>query len=92
MTANYADLCDSLFARLEELLEKDYDHLDYESNGEICEIDAPTGPVIINRQPPIEEIWMAAKSGGYHFRYNGTAWIDTRDGTELFARLAICLA
>lgn len=44
--------------------------------------------MIINRQGAVREIWVAARSGGYHFRYDGNRWVDTRDGGELFAALS----
>jgi CyaY protein len=36
----------------------------------------------------MRQIWVAARSGGYHFSYDGRDWRDTRDGTELFASLS----
>ena len=44
--------------------------------------------MIVNRQGATREIWVAAKSGGYHFRYDSGRWVDTRDGGELFAALS----
>lgn len=44
--------------------------------------------MIINRHGAAREIWVAAKLGGFHFRHDGTAWRDTRDGTELFAAVS----
>ena len=44
--------------------------------------------MIVNRQSATREIWVAARSGGYHFRYDGRRWVDTRDGGELFAALS----
>jgi CyaY protein len=44
--------------------------------------------MIINRHAAAREIWVAAKSGGFHYRHDGTAWRDTRDGDELFAALS----
>ncbi len=44
--------------------------------------------MVINRHGPARELWVAARSGGFHFRWNGSAWRDTRDGTELFAALS----
>jgi CyaY protein len=44
--------------------------------------------IIVNRHGPAREIWVAAKSGGYHFRYDGERWVNTRDGDELFAALS----
>jgi CyaY protein len=44
--------------------------------------------IIVNRHGPAREIWVAAKSGGYHFRFDGERWVNTRDGDELFAALS----
>jgi CyaY protein len=44
--------------------------------------------VIVNRHAAAQEIWVAARAGGFHFRRAGDAWRDTRDGTELFAALS----
>jgi CyaY protein len=33
-------------------------------------------------------MWIAAKSGGYHFARQGEAWIAGRDGSEFFSTLA----
>jgi CyaY protein len=44
--------------------------------------------IIINSQAPMQEIWVAAKSGGFHFRREGLQWINLRDGSELFAALS----
>lgn len=44
--------------------------------------------VIVNSQAPMQEIWVAAKSGGFHYRRDGGRWINTRDGSELFAVLS----
>lgn len=43
--------------------------------------------IIVNSQTPMREIWVAAKSGGFHFKRHENQWIDTRDGAELFAAL-----
>ncbi|HEY3598980.1 MAG TPA: iron donor protein CyaY, partial [Paraburkholderia sp.] len=44
--------------------------------------------IIVNLQPPMHEIWIAAKSGGFHFRFVDDAWRDTRNDTEFFAALS----
>ena len=48
--------------------------------------------VIVNSQAAVQEIWVAAKSGGYHFRGDGARWVNTRDGCELFAALSACIS
>ena len=44
--------------------------------------------IIINQQKPLHEIWMAAKSGGYHYRFDGAQWQDTKGAGEFFAHLS----
>ena len=48
--------------------------------------------IVVNTQPPLHEIWVAAKSGGYHYRWAGTVaqplWLDTKTGKELFSDLS----
>jgi CyaY protein len=43
--------------------------------------------IIINLQKPLHEVWMAARSGGYHYRFDQGQWRDTRTGNEFFADL-----
>ena len=45
--------------------------------------DASGGKLIVNRHVPSRELWVAAKSGGFHFRGDAGVWRDTKDGTEL---------
>jgi len=55
----------------------------------LLEIEFADGSkIIVNSQAAAREIWVAAKSGGYHFRADGGRWVNTRDGTELFAALS----
>ena len=44
--------------------------------------------IIINLQKPLQEIWMAAKAGGFHYRFVGNQWTDTKDSREFFANLS----
>ena len=57
--------------------------------GGIIELEFEDGSkIIVNRHGAAREIWIAAKSGGYHFRPEGGRWLGTRDGEELMAALA----
>jgi len=85
--AEYTQLADAFFKHLDQALEEA--DIDYElAPGGILEMEFDDGSkIIINRQPPMHEIWVAAKSGGFHFRWQDGAWRDTRGGDELFAAL-----
>ena len=57
--------------------------------GGVLELEFDNGSkIIVNRHGAAREIWVAARSGGFHFRWDGSAWRDTRDGSELFAALS----
>jgi CyaY protein len=62
--------------------------LDWTLNDGILEIECEDGSkFIVNRHVPNREIWVAARSGGFHFRARDGAWRDTRSGDELGAAL-----
>ena len=44
--------------------------------------------IVINLQKPLLEVWMAAKSGGYHYKYDCEKWMDTKGQGEFFANLS----
>ncbi len=44
--------------------------------------------IVVNLQKPLQEVWLAARSGGYHFRFSAGAWHDTKTGEEFFTRLS----
>jgi len=44
--------------------------------------------VIVNSHSAAREIWVAARSGGFHYRHDGARWLDGRSGDELFAALS----
>jgi CyaY protein len=57
--------------------------------GGVLELEFGNGSkIIVNRHGAAREIWVAARSGGFHFRWDGSAWRNTRDGAELFAALS----
>jgi CyaY protein len=67
--------------------------LDADLEGGVLTLECAGGSrLIVNRQTPNREIWIAAKSGGFHFAWREGAWRDTRTGEELFAALARLVA
>jgi len=46
--------------------------------------------IVINLQKPLHEIWLAAKSGGYHYKFENQQWLDTKGQGEFFANLSRC--
>ena len=79
---------DAVLARIEVSVEND-EALEVDLENGILTITCPDASrVIVNRQTPNREIWVAARSGGFHFAAHEDGWRDTRSAEELFASLA----
>jgi CyaY protein len=78
--AEFSQMAEQLYSRIEEalddLIERQHAELDYENNGGVliihCE-DSDT-QVIVSRQGATHQIWLAAKSGGFHCNHEETQW------------------
>lgn len=92
--SEFLALADATLARIEGLLEGVVESIDLDlecsRSGNVLEIEFIDNgsKIIVNSQAPMQEMWVAARSGGFHFRRDDDRWIDTRDGTELFAALS----
>ena len=92
--SEFMALAESTFGAIEAALEvaANTSDLDVECsrNGNVLEIEFIDNgsKIIVNSQAPMQEIWVAAKTGGFHYRRDGQRWINTRDGTELFSALS----
>ena len=76
-------------AALDAAIAGDDNDADWSLNDGILEIEFADGSkLIVNRHVPNREIWVAARTGGFHFRANAGRWRDTRSGDELSAKLA----
>ncbi|MGM9483677.1 iron donor protein CyaY [Roseateles sp. NT4] len=92
--ADYHAKAYALLASIEEQidawLEADVVDIDTHRTGGLLELSLPGGSkIVLNTQPPLQELWLAARSGGYHFKWDGSQWVD-REGQEFLARLSRC--
>ncbi len=75
---------DALLAELEDAIDEVDADIDTEATAGILTLTfANATKVIINRQTATREVWVAAQSGGFHFRFDGAAWRDTRSNEQL---------
>lgn len=83
-------LAEAMLARIENAVENCGADIDFELQaGGILELEFDDGSkIIVNRHGAAQEIWVAARAGGFHFRWDGAAWRDTRDSEELLAKLS----
>lgn len=91
--AEYRQLTQAVLASIESTvdrwLEDDVIDIDSQRTGGLLELSFPDGSkIVINTQPPLHELWLAARAGGYHYRHAAGQWLDTRDGSEFFAALS----
>ncbi|MDQ1814660.1 MULTISPECIES: iron donor protein CyaY [Massilia] len=90
----FLDLAETTLNKIEEAMDRlnDEDVIDVECkrSGNVLEIEFIDNgsKIIVNSQAPMQELWVAAKSGGFHYKRVDGAWINTRDGSELFAALS----
>ena len=89
MTENeFNELADAVFERIEQTIDASGTDIDCNLNGPVLELEFEDGSkVIINRHSPNQEIWLAAKSGGFHYAMLDGQWMSRRDGSELFVQL-----
>ncbi|MBC3870462.1 iron donor protein CyaY [Undibacterium oligocarboniphilum] len=91
--SDFLALAESCLSQVEEMFEAAYenDELDVECSrsGNVLTIEFVNNgsKMIVNSQAPMQEMWLAARSGGFHYRYDGQHWVNTRDQSELFATL-----
>jgi CyaY protein len=79
----------SVEATADRLLQDDVVDIDTHRTGGLLELSFPGGSkIVINTQPPLHEVWLAARGGGFHFKFDQGRWVDTRDGQEFFALLS----
>ncbi|MBS1170160.1 MAG: cyaY [Burkholderiaceae bacterium] len=87
-------LAQAVLQRVAETLEQEADAagIDVECalSGNVLDIEFidSGAKIIVNSQAPMQQIWVAASAGGFHFGFVDGQWRDTRDGMELFARLS----
>lgn len=84
---------EAIEAGVEQLGDEEGLDIEASRHGNVLELEITGGgKIIINSQAPLQEIWVAAKSGGFHYRRAGEQWIDTRSGMELFKALSEILS
>ena len=93
--SQYRELISALLAGIETTIDRwlqdDFVDIDTQRTGGLLELTFPGGSkIILNAQPPLHELWLAARAGGFHYKYVDGCWRDTRDGREFFDALSAC--
>lgn len=72
--------------RINELSDADIDN--QRTGGMVTLVFVNQSQIIVNLQKPLHEIWVAAKSGGFHYKLSEGQWMDTKGQGELFVSLS----
>lgn len=80
---------DATLAALETAIDRCGIDIDYDTVGGVmsCEFENRS-KLILSRQAPLRQLWVAAKSGGFHFNWNGSDWQHDGSGEALWPFLS----
>ena len=89
----YMDRAEALLKRVEgscdRINEQTEADIDNQRVGGMVTLTFPNrSQIIINLQKPLYEVWMAARAGGFHYKFDGSAWMDTKGNGEFFTNLS----
>jgi CyaY protein len=89
----YLDRAEQLLLAVEQSCDRLNDETDADIDaqrvgGMVTLVFANRTQIVINQQKPLHEIWMAAKAGGFHYKFDGQQWQDTKGGGEFFDNLS----
>jgi CyaY protein len=74
---------------IEQAIEESGADIDFEAAGGILTLEFANGTkIIVNKQGAARQIWVAAKSGGYHYGFIDGQWINDQGGGELMSELS----
>jgi CyaY protein len=87
--SEYLTRAEAVLTAVERAIDDTDADIEFERSGNVLTLEFENKTkIIVNLQPPMREIWIAAKAGGFHFRFTENAWRDTRNGTEFFSALS----
>ena len=91
--SEFNDVVDDFLIQVEDAIEDACDetgaNIDYETASGILTLTfSNASQIIINRQTPLKQIWVACKQGGFHFDFDDNAKQWLCNGTEIFAALS----
>ncbi len=86
--SEFNQLADSALSRIETAIDACCDEVDCNRSGNLLTVEFDNGAkIIINRHDINQEIWVAAKSGAFHYAWQHGSWLSHRDDSELYATL-----
>lgn len=89
----YLDRAEQLLLAIEQSCDRINDVTDADIDaqrvgGMVTLVFANGSQIVVNQQKPLHEIWLAARAGGFHFKWDGSCWMDTKGSGEFFECLS----
>ncbi|MFC5431311.1 MAG: iron donor protein CyaY [Paraburkholderia sp.] len=87
--SDYLSRAEAVLAAVERAVDEADADIELERSGNVLTLEFHNRTkIIVNLQPPMSEIWIAAKAGGFHYRFRDGEWRDTRSDSEFFSALS----
>ena len=91
--SDFLDRAEALLAKVEACCDRINDETDADVDnqrvGGMVTLTFRNGTqIVVNLQKPLHEVWMAARAGGFHYKFDGAQWMDTKGSGEFFAHLS----
>jgi CyaY protein len=89
----YMDQAERLLAQVETSCDRINDETDADIDnqrvgGMVTLTFRNRSQIVINLQKPLHEVWLAARCGGFHYKFDGQCWMDTKGQGEFWASLS----
>jgi len=87
--SEFVELAEATLAAIERAVDAAAIDIEASRAGNVLTLElGDASKVIVNSQTPMQQIWVAGKTGAFHYARSGDRWLDTRDGSELFSALS----
>jgi CyaY protein len=87
--SEFVELADATLDAIERAVDASAIDIETSRAGNVLTLElGDASKVIVNSQTSMQQIWVAGKTGAFHYARSGDRWLDTRDGSELFAALS----
>lgn len=88
----FNELAEQAIEQIQDAIDDSGADIDYDEVGGVLTLELDDGSkIIFSRQAPVKQLWMAAKSGGFHFDFDEqrNCWVcDSGTHEELFEMLS----
>ncbi|MGH6610361.1 MAG: iron donor protein CyaY [Burkholderiaceae bacterium] len=89
LESEFLELADATLDAVERAIDATEADIEVTRAGNVLTLELANGSkVVVNSQAPMRQMWVAGKSGAFHYARDDNRWVDTRDGSELFAALS----